>query len=94
MTISEFEAFCSSHRIRFEYQPGFPSEPLLTKTFRVSPAQSKPGGDARKWLESYGVTFSPNASARWNAKEQTLTVKNTEDNLNLVERIIEVTKSR
>ena len=92
MTIPEFKAFCSSHRIRFDYQCGLLPDPLITKTLSVSRPLFPERTDARQWLETQGVTFPPKAFARWDARKQTLTVRNSENNLDLIALIIQPAK--
>ena len=45
---------------------------------------------ARDFLQASGVTFGPNAFAMYSPVSSTLIVKNTQDQLDLVERIIEI----
>jgi hypothetical protein len=94
MTIPEFKSFCSNHRIRFDYQCGLLPDPLITKTFSVSRALRSERTDARQWLETQGVTFPPKATARWDARKQQLTARNTQENLELIALIIEHTKPK
>ena len=49
--------------------------------------------NARKWLESQGVVFGKGCYAYWWAFSQRLTVRNTQDQLELIERIVQVVGS-
>jgi len=94
MTIPEFKAFCSNHRIRFDYQCGLLPSPLIAKTFLVSRPLLPEHTNARQWLETQGVTFPPKASACWDERKQNLAVRNTEENLDLIALISEHTNSK
>ena len=78
-------------------QIGTQTEELFTKQWRVPPSvfNDLPAGkgslrDAKAWLESNGVTFPQGSVAMYSAATSTLIVKNTEDNLELLEKIVEI----
>ena len=78
-------------------QIGTLMEEFFTKQWRVHPImfQDLLGGkgglkDAKAWLEANGVTFPQGSLAMYSPATSTLIVKNTEDNLELVEKIFEI----
>jgi general secretion pathway protein D len=81
-----------------------PTDTLVTKEYRVPPGfiASLPGGGdagvggdtavrsrAKDFLESQGVQFPPGASANFLASSSRLIVRNTQENLDLVDALVE-----
>jgi len=58
--------------------------------FRATAEQNAPATSAKDFLMSLGMAFPPGASVTYNPANSTLTVRNTEDQVDLVERIVEM----
>ena len=81
-------------------QIGTLTEELFTKQWRVPPSllHDLPAGkgglkDAKAYLEGNGVTFPQGSVAMYSPATSTLIVKNTQDNLELIEKIFEISYS-
>jgi hypothetical protein len=94
MLTDAFKEFCSDRGIRFDYRCGLPAPPLITKIFTISSTLAVEHTDAREWLQARGVTFPTGSSARWQPAKHTLAVRNTEENLDLIELLVQTTKPK
>ena len=85
---------------------GTATEELVVKEWKIPPSMFRHGGTsgqsgaagadnnvAKNFLEANGVTFGPGAFVTYSPATRTLIVKNTEDQLDLIERVTEFTPS-
>lgn len=87
LSLDELTAYCRAEGIRFILHSGL-HETLLRRTFPASQKQFTSSAAARQWLESQGVQFGPSARVRWNPATRELLVRNTEEQLDLVEVVV------
>lgn len=74
---------------RIEVVPLYePTDSLVTKEYRV-PHSFSVGKDARKTLESQGVVFPTGAAAQFLPQSNRLIVRNTQENLDLTDALVE-----
>ncbi len=60
----------------------------LLNLFAGSSTQTKSNQSAQELLEESGISFPTGSYARWDSQTRTLTVKNSEENLNLIQLIL------
>lgn len=68
--------------------PAGAQDPLITKEWKNSAATARLGRTPQQSLATAGVPFPTDAAASWSADGARLTVRNTAENLELVEAVL------
>lgn len=69
-----------------------PTDVLVTKEYRVPQGFISAGGDAKGFLEGNGMTFPQGAQATYLADGSRLVVRNTPENLDLIDTLVSAAK--
>ena len=104
MTETDVELYTRAFRVPPDFIPttaeagdgggGAATDPFATTTGAAAGSTLRPRPKAKEYLESLGVPFPPNATANFDPRTSTLTVRNTPQAMELIETIVQESINR